>query len=110
MKNQRSLSILFKVFMVVCPFLISPAHAYVFTQENPNPGDGSIFLSYNAFESQGTTLAVDVKGNTLSDTSPAFGTAFDLDFDSSLLTYVSFSPGKFFERTDITDPNTGNGS
>ena len=90
----------------VCLLFLSPAHAFLFTPVNSNPGTGSIYLSYNGAQSQGNIMAIDVKVNTLSSSTPAIGAAFDLDFNPSVLTYDSLLPGDFFERADLP----GNGS
>src|SRR3989337_1437554 len=105
MKNKISLS-LFVPLALVCLLFISPANAYIFTPDNPAPGAGSIYLSYNGAQSQGDILAVDVRVNSLPDSIPAIGAAFDLVYDPSVLTYDSSLPGNFFESTDIP----GNGS
>ena len=90
----------------MCLLFLSPAHAFLFTPANPNPGAGSIYLSYNGAQSQGNIIAIDVKVNTLSGGTPAMGVTFDLDFNPSALTYDSLLPGDFFERGDLA----GNGS
>ncbi len=92
--------------ILICFFLFSPANAYNFSPENPAPGAGSIYISYNGPQSQGDILAIDVRVNRLSVTTPAMGAVFDLDFDPSVLTYDSYLPGNFFEQSDI--PGNGN--
>ncbi|MEK6713617.1 MAG: putative Ig domain-containing protein [Nitrospirota bacterium] len=91
------------ILVILCPFLFSSAHAYVFTPENPVPGPNSIYLSYNPTQSIGATLALDVKVNSLSDTTPAFGAAFDLDFDPAVLTFAGFVKGDYFQDGDIIE-------
>ena len=105
MKNKTSLS-LFWPLALLCLLFISPADAYIFTPENPAPGAGSVYLSYNGAQSQGDILAIDVRVNSLPGSIPAIGAAFDLDFDPAVLTYVSYMPGNFFEMTDL--PENGN--
>ncbi|OHB71729.1 MAG: hypothetical protein A2W23_06980 [Planctomycetes bacterium RBG_16_43_13] len=95
--------ITYYIFLFIALFTVlslSPGHAYVFTPENPSPGPDSIYLSYNAGQSMGSTLAVDVRINSLSETTPAFGAVFDMDFDSTVLTYDGLIPGNFFEGSD----------
>lgn len=89
-----------------CLLSLSPAEAYIFSPELPAPGAGSIYMSYNGVQSQGDILAIDVRAGNLSVSTPAIGTAFDLDFDPSVLTYDSYLPGNFFEMSDI--PGNGN--
>ncbi|MBI4714704.1 MAG: putative Ig domain-containing protein [Nitrospirae bacterium] len=96
---RRDHLLLLIVFPIVL-LLASPVHSFVFTPENPTPGPMSVSLSLNAGQSQGATLAVDVRVNVLSDAPPAWGAAFDLDFDPAVLTYAGFIPGDFFEGTD----------
>ncbi|MCC7201677.1 MAG: putative Ig domain-containing protein [Nitrospirae bacterium] len=105
MKNKISLS-LFWALAVLCLFPLSPVNAFVYSQENPAPGTGSIYLSYNSTQSQGNILALDVRVNSLSGTTPAIGAAFDVNFDPAVLTYDSYLPGNFFEGSDI--PDNGN--
>lgn len=93
----------FIILVVLSQFLFTSAYAYVFTPENPVPGPNSIYLSYNPTQSIGTTLALDVKMNSLSATTPVFGTAFDLDFDSDVLTFAGFVKGDFFQNGDLPE-------
>ena len=93
----------FIILVVLSQFLFTSAYAYVFTPENPNPGPNSIYLSYNPTQSIGATLALDVKVNSLSDTTPAFGAAFDVDFDPAVLTFAGFVKGDYFQDGDIIE-------
>src|SRR3972149_3273228 len=103
MKYRLQTVVLFSI-VILYSFLFSSAHAYVFTPENPVPGPNSIYLSYNPTESIGTTLALDVKVNSLSTTTAAaFGVVFDLDFDPAMLTYAGFINGDYFQNGDIIE-------
>ena len=98
--------ILFSSFLipiVLCCIILPPVHAYIFLQENSNPGSDSIYLSLNEAQSQGAIVAIDVKVNTLSSSTPAFGAAFDLDYDPAVLTYAGYISGNFFEKDDIPE-------
>jgi len=105
MSYRHQVVILF-TFVILYSFIFSSAHAYVFTPENPSPGPDSIYLSYNPIQSMGATLALDIKMNSLSATTPVFGTAFDLDFDPAVLTFAGFVEGDFFQKGDLP----GNGT
>ncbi len=102
MKYRLQTVVLF-IIVILYSFFFSSAHAYVFTPENPVPGPNSIYLSYNPTQSIGTTLALDVKVNSLSDTTPVFGAAFDLDFDPNVLTFAGFVEGDFFQNGDLPE-------
>lgn len=100
MRHKIPLSF-FGALAVLCLFPLSAANAYVFSPVNPAPGGGSIYLSYNGVQSQGNILAIDVRVNSLSTSTPALGAAFDLDFDPSVITYDSYMAGNFFEAGDL---------
>lgn len=102
MKYRQQAVILF-IIVIVYSLLFSSAHAYVFTPENPDPGPGGIYLSYNPAQSIGATLALDIKMNSFSATTPAFGAAFDLDFDPNVLTFAGFVEGDFFQKGDLPE-------
>ena len=94
------------ILVILCPFLFSSVHAYVFTPENPVPGPNSIYLSYNPTQSIGATLALDIKMNSLSATTPVFGTAFDIDFNPNVLTFAGFVEGDFSQNGDLPENGT----
>lgn len=57
-----------------------------------NPGSNTVYMTKNSSLSSGNTLAIDVKVNNLSN---VYGAAFDMDFDSSKMTYSSYVKGDF---------------
>lgn len=61
-----------------------------------SPGNDTVYMAINNSLSSGNTLAIDVKANNISGS--VFGSAFDVDFDSSKVTYESKSAGDFFEQ------------
>lgn len=58
-----------------------------------NPGSNSVYMAQNTSLSSGDILAIDVKANNIS--SNVYGAAFDVDFDSSEMTYSSYVKGDF---------------
>jgi hypothetical protein len=64
-------------------------------QPGPVPSGQSVTLSGPASPVSGS-LTLDVNVNQLA--SPAFGIAFDLDFNSGIIVFDSFTPGTFFEQ------------
>ena len=58
------------------------------------PGNNSVYMSRNSSLSSGNTLSVDIKVNNVSN---VYGAAFDVDFDSSKMTYDSYSAGSLLE-------------
>lgn len=60
-----------------------------------SPGDNTIYMAYNRALSSGNILAIDVKVNNIS--TPVYGAAFDVEFDSSKAAYDSLLPGIFLE-------------
>ncbi len=102
MRYRHQVVMLF-TFVILYSFIFSSAHAYVFTPENPDPGPDSIYLSYNPTQSMGATLAIDIKMNLLSATTPAFGAAFDLDFDPNVLSFAGLVEGDFFQNGDLPE-------
>lgn len=102
MKDRQQV-LTFIILVILSQFLFTSAYAYVFTPENPNPGPNSIYLSYNPTQSIGTTLALDVKMNSLSAATPVFGAAFDVDFDPVVLTFAGFVKGDYFQNGDIIE-------
>ena len=65
-----------------------------------NPGSNSVYMAQNSALSSGDILAIDVKMNNLS--SNAYGAAFDVDFDSTKMTYNSYAVGSFLEQGENT--------
>lgn len=55
----------------------------------------SICMSQNSSLSSGDILAIDIKSNNIS--SNVYGAAFDVDFDSTKMTYNSYVAGSFLE-------------
>ena len=100
MRHKKSLSYLLG-WAGVCLAFLSPAHAYLFTPANPDPGANSIYLSHNEAQSQGDIMAIDVRVNTLSSSTPAMGAVFDLNFDPAVLAYDGLIAGDFFEGTNL---------
>ena len=59
-----------------------------------NPGSNAVYMTKNSSLSSGDTLAIDVKANGISGN--VKGAAFDVDFDSTKITYSSYAEGNFF--------------
>lgn len=70
--------------------LTSPSSALVFSSSVQSPQGSSVNMSQNTALSAGDTLAVDVLAK---DVSNVFGASFDVDFDSSKITYAGFVAG-----------------
>lgn len=75
------------------------AAAFDFTGTT-SPGDNTIYMAKNSSLSIGDIIAIDVKSNNIS--SGVFGAAFDVDFDSSKITYDSYVAGNFLEQGGAT--------
>lgn len=73
----------------------SPSSTITFTADSSSPGSNTVYMTRNSSESSGNTLAVDIKVNNASD---VYGAAFDVDFDSSKMTYSTYSNGSFLEQ------------
>lgn len=58
------------------------------------PSSNTVYMTKNSSLSSGDTLAIDVKANGLSGN--VKGAAFDVDFDSTKITYSSYAEGNFF--------------
>ena len=54
----------------------------------------NVYMARNSSLSSGSVLAVDIKVDSVSN---VFGAAFDIDFDSTKMTYSSYSAGSFLE-------------
>lgn len=54
----------------------------------------NVYMAQNTSQSSGSVIAIDVKVDNVSD---IYGAAFDVDFDSSKMTYSSYSAGSFLE-------------
>ena len=66
------------------------------TFSGSNPGDNSVYMAKNDTLSSGDIIAIDVKANNISGL--VYGAAFDVDFDSSKVTYDSKVEGIFLEQ------------
>lgn len=62
----------------------------------PSIGANTVYVKRNASLSSGSTVAVDVKVNSVSN---VYGAAFDVDFDSSKMTYAGCTQGSFLEQS-----------
>ena len=54
----------------------------------------NVYMASNSSLSSGSVLAIDIKVDSVSN---VFGAAFDVDFDSTKMTYSSYSAGSFLE-------------
>lgn len=70
----------------------SPSSTIVFT--GSTPGSNSVYMAQNNIT--GDDLTIDIKANNIS--SGVYGTAFNVDFDSSKITYKSYTNGSFLEQ------------
>lgn len=73
------------------------------------PGGNTVYMSQNSALSSGNILAIDIKSNNISN---AYGMAFDVDFDSSKITFDSYAAGSYLESGGDTvnyfvSPQTG---
>lgn len=75
----------------------NPTQVNAFT--NVTPGGQAIYLSQNNALSNDNTLAINVKAN---NTSNVYGTVFDVDFDSTKMTYESYAAGNYLENGGAT--------
>lgn len=87
--------------------ITNPSQVVAFT--GTTPGNNTVYMSQNSALSNGTTLAIDIKSNNISN---AYGVAFDVDFDSSKITYDSYIAGSHLESGGETvnyfvSPQTG---
>lgn len=60
----------------------------------PTPGSNSVYMARNSSLSNGSVLGIDIKVDSVSN---LFGAAFDVDFDSTKMTYSGYSAGSFLE-------------
>lgn len=60
------------------------------------PGADTVYMAKNDSLSTGDIIAIDVKANNISGS--AYGAAFDMDFDSTKMTYDGHEIGSFFEQ------------
>lgn len=72
--------------------LTSPSSALVFSSSVQSPQSSSVYMLQDTALSAGDTLAVDVVAK---DVSNVFGASFDVDFDSSKITYAGYVAGNF---------------
>ena len=73
-----------------------------------NPGSNAVYMTKNSSLSSGDTLAIDVKANGISGN--VKGAAFDVDFDSTKITYSGYSEGNFFGSGSSTNVALQQGS
>lgn len=66
------------------------------TFSGSSPTDNSVYMAKNDILSSGDVIAIDVKANNI--TGQVYGAAFDVDFDSSRVTYDSKVEGSFLEQ------------
>lgn len=59
------------------------------------PGNNAVYMAKNNALSSGNILAIDVNVNNVSNN--VYGSAFDVDFDSTKMTYDSYAAGSFLE-------------
>lgn len=81
----------------------------VITFRGTAPVNETIYMSKNNAFSSGGMLAIDIKANNISNT---YGVAFDVDFDSSKITYDGYIVGSYLEAGGGTvnyfvSPQTG---
>lgn len=69
------------------------------TFSGTSAGSNSVYMAKNDELSSGDTLAIDIKTSNVSN---VFGAAFDMDFDSSKMTYDSYAAGSFLESGGST--------
>lgn len=72
----------------------SPSRTITFAGTS-SPGIDAVYTAKNNALSSGDILAIDVKMNNLS--SNVYGAAFDVDFDSTKITFDSYVAGSFLE-------------
>lgn len=66
----------------------------IMTLSSATPGSNSVYMVKNSSLSSGSVLAIDIKVDSVSN---VFGAAFDIDFDSTKMTYSDYSAGSFLE-------------
>lgn len=73
---------------------------------DPSVGDNTVYMARNSSLSSGDTVAVDVKVEGVNN---VYGAAFDVDFDSTKMTYTGCTQGSFLEQSGgcMANPQPG---
>lgn len=102
--GRGSASPLQKIIFVLSMFLLSacggggggtnPAGPSTTVAFSGSSAGYNVYMVTNSSLSSGTVLAIDIKVDSVSN---VFGAAFDIDFDSTKMTYSGYSAGSFLE-------------
>src|SRR4030067_692543 len=82
------------VFISACPKLPDPVEPSKTISFSGSSSGYNVYMQKNNSLSTSDILAIDVKADSVSN---VFGAAFDIDFDSTKMTYSSYSAGSFLE-------------
>lgn len=74
--------------------ITTPSTTIAFSADTTSPGSNSVYMAKNNIT--GDDLSIDIKVNNIS--SGIYGTAFNVDFDSSKISYESYPEGSFLEQ------------
>lgn len=87
------------MFMYACGSSTSPSSIITFTADSSSPGSNTVYMAKNNSLSTSDILAVDVKVDNVTG---VYGAAFDVNFDSSKMTYSNYAAGSFLEKDSNT--------
>lgn len=82
------------MLLISCDTRSTSDRSIIFTSDNPEAGENTFFLVQSASTEDTIELTL-MASNIIVDR--AYGVAFDLDFDPTVITFLGFEKGSYFE-------------